>query len=222
MVSLDAMGSDKEKELIWHHRYKIFTSLYKGREDVIAEHRNGEYVPVEGEGLTFERFLDHVQLKKTFAVYNKDDAGKVNFGLFDVDVFPRDKGWEPILPALEGKKRDTLLIMRTLEEMGVERRNLLIEFPTVGYHLLIFFDQPVSARALKKVMGLVLQRSGLEQIPFYPRKVDDTPWGTVYNCRYASISILPVALISCLIWNRSIPSIIAISQTSACWIKSCP
>ena len=177
MVSLDAMGSDKEKELIWHHRYKIFTSLYKGREDVIAEHRNGEYVPVEGEGLTFERFLDHVQLKKTFAVYNKDDAGKVNFGLFDVDVFPRDKGWEPILPALEGKKRDTLLIMRTLEEMGVERRNLLVEFPTVGYHLLIFFDQPVSARALKKVMGLVLQRSGLEQIPFYPRKVDDTPWG---------------------------------------------
>lgn len=177
MVNLDSMGLDKEKELVWRRRYEMFTRLYKGREDVIAEQRNGEYFPVEGEGLTFERFLEHVQLKQTYAVYNKDQAGMVNFGLFDVDVFPRDQGWEPILSALGGKKRDTLLIMRTLEEMGLERRNFLVEFPTVGYHLLIFFDQPVSAKALKKVMRLALQRSGLEQIPSYPKKVDDAPWG---------------------------------------------
>ncbi|MDP2268763.1 MAG: hypothetical protein Q8K46_06300 [Deltaproteobacteria bacterium] len=176
MVSLVSMESDKEQDLVWHRRYEIFTGLYKGREDVIAEQRHGEYFPVEGEGLTFERFLDHVQLKKTYAVYNKDQAEMVNFGLFDVDVFPRDKGWEPILAELGGKKRDTLRIMRTLEEMGLERRNLLVEFPTVGYHLLIFFDKPVSAKALKKVMRFVLQRSGLEQIPFYPKKVD-APWG---------------------------------------------
>ena len=174
---MDSVGSDKEKELAWRRRYEMFIRLYQGREDVIAEQRNGEYFPVEGEGLTFERFLDHVRLKKTYAVYNKDQAGMVNFGLFDVDVFPRDKGWEAILSALEGKKRDTLLIMRTLEEMGLERRNLLVEFPTVGYHLLIFFDQPVSARELKKAMCFVLQRSGLEQIPSYPKKVDGAPWG---------------------------------------------
>jgi hypothetical protein len=178
MVNLDSMGPDKENYLVWHRRYEMFTSLYKGREDVIAERRNGKYFPVEGGGLTFERFLDHVQLMKTYAVYNKNQAGMVNFGLFDVDVFPRDQGWESILSMLEEKKRDTLLIMRTLEEMGIERRNMLIEFPTVGYHLLIFFDQPVSAKDLKKVMRFVLQRSGLEQIPSYPKKVDDdAPWG---------------------------------------------
>lgn len=178
MVNVEEMGSDKENDLlVWHRRYEMFTSLYKGRKDVIAEQRNGKYFPVEGEGLTFERFFDHVQLKKTYAVYNKDQAGMVNFGLFDVDVFPRDKGWEPILSALGEKKRDTLLIMRILEEMGLERRNLLVEFPTVGYHLLIFFDQPVSARDLKRVMRFVLQRSGLEQVPSYPKKIDDAPWG---------------------------------------------
>jgi hypothetical protein len=171
------MGPDKEEYRVWHRRYEIFISLYKGREDVIAERRNGKYVSVEGEGLTFERFLDHVHLKQTYAVYNKNQAGMVNFGLFDVDVFPRDTGWESILPTLKEKKRDTLLIMRTLEEMGIERRNMLIEFPTVGYHLLIFFDPPVSAQALKKVIRFVLQRSGLDQIPSYPKKVDDAPWG---------------------------------------------
>lgn len=177
MVNSESIDLDKESKLIWRRRYEAFTRLYRGREDVIAEQRNGEYFPIEGEGLTFARFLDHVQLKKTYAVYNKDEAGMVNFGLFDVDVFPRTKVWENIRPALEGTKQDTLLIMRTLEEMGLERKNMLIEFPTVGYHLLIFFDQPVSAEALKKVMSLTLQRAGLEKIPFYPRKVDGAPWG---------------------------------------------
>jgi len=177
LVSLHSMVLDKEEYPVWHRRYEIFTRLYKGRPDVIAEQREGKYFAVEGEGLTFERFLNHVQLKKTYAVYNKDQAGMVNFGLFDVDVFPRDKGWEPILSALEGKKKDTLLIMHTLEEMGLEPRNLLVEFPTVGYHLLLFFDEPVPAQALKKVMRFVLQRSGLESIPSYPRKVEEAPWG---------------------------------------------
>lgn len=66
MVSSNSMGSDQEKELVWHRRYEMFAGLYKGREDVIAERRNGEYVAVEGQGLTFERFLDHVRMKKTY------------------------------------------------------------------------------------------------------------------------------------------------------------
>ena len=177
MVSSDSKGLGKEEESVWRRRYASFTCLYQGREDVIAEQRNGEYFAVEGEGLTFARFLEHVQLQKTYAIYNQVQAGMVKFGLFDVDVFPRDRGWEPILAELGAKKQDTLSIMRTLEELGLERNNFLVEFPTVGYHLLLFFDGPVPAGSLKKVMRWVLQQSGLEKIPSYPKKVDGLPWG---------------------------------------------
>jgi hypothetical protein len=175
--NFDPLRLSSTEERMWRSRYELFARLYKGRDDVIAEHRDGEYAPVEGSGLTLERFLDHVRLKKTYAVYNKDNAGMVNFGLFDVDVFPRDKGWAPILAAMGEKKKETALIIQTLADMGLERRNLLIEFPTVGFHLFLFFDNPVPAKALKSLMGFVLKRSGLEKIPFYPRKVEGSPWG---------------------------------------------
>ncbi len=160
----------------WRARYESFARLYKGRNDVIAERRGAGYVPVHSAGLTFERFMEHIRMEKTFAIYNKDDAGNVSFGLFDVDVLPRDQGWDKLLLSMDEKKRETACIMQTLVDLGLERRNMLIEFPTVGYHLLIFFDQPVSAKALKTVMRFVLRRSGLEQIPFYPKQVNE-PWG---------------------------------------------
>jgi hypothetical protein len=159
----------------WRSRYESFVRLYKGRNDVIAERRGEEYVAVHGAGLTFERFLDHVQMKKTFALYNKDDHGNVSFGLFDVDVFPRDQGWDKLLASMDEKKQETTRIMQVLMDMGLEPRNLLIEFPTVGFHLLLFFDAPVSGKLLKTLMRFVLQRSDVPT-PFYPRKLDE-PWG---------------------------------------------
>jgi hypothetical protein len=167
----------QEEEKTWRDSYALFTHLFRGRDDVIAEHCNGEYVSVEGAGLTFERFLDHVSLEKTYAVYNKDDAGMVRFGLFDVDVVQRSDGWAKVLPFLDEKKRETSRIIQTLLEMGLEQRNLLIEFPTVGFHLFLFFDGPVPAKDLKTLMGFILKRAGLPTIPFYPRKVDGSRWG---------------------------------------------
>lgn len=161
---------------MWQSRYASFVRLFRGREDVIAERRNGEYVPVPGAGLTFERFCDHVQMRKTFAVYNRDDAGTVHFGLFDLDILPRNQGWEKLLLSMGSKKAEVFRVMETLTEMGLERRNLLLEFPTVGYHLFIFFEQPVPMQQLKTLMRFVLTRSGLERTPFYPRRTD-APWG---------------------------------------------
>lgn len=159
----------------WRARYESFVRLYKGRNDVIAERCGAEYVAVQGEGLTFERFLDHVHMRKMFAIYNKDDSGNVSFGLFDVDIFPRNQGWDKMLLSMDEKKKEIGRIMQTLGDMGLERRNMLIEFPTVGFHLLIFFDAPVSGKALKTLMQFVLQRSDV-QAPFYPKKLDES-WG---------------------------------------------
>lgn len=168
---------DVEDAGLWRQRYETFRSLYKGREDVIAELQDGKYVSVPGAGLTFARFMDHVQLKKTYAIYNLDPQQRVSLGLFDVDVFPRDGGWAKILPALEEKRRETALIIKTLQEMGLKQHNILIEFPTVGFHLFLFFQNPVPAPALKTLMGNVLKRCNLTHIPFYPRKIEDSPYG---------------------------------------------
>ncbi|MBI4283629.1 MAG: hypothetical protein HY663_04080 [Chloroflexi bacterium] len=167
----------KSAETLWRHRYEAFVRLFKGRDDVIAEWQGTKYVPVPGAGLTFERFFDHVQLKKRYAIYNRDDAGRVSFGLFDVDVLPRHQGWEHLLLSMDEKRKETALIMQTLCGMGLDRRNMLVEFPTVGFHLFLFFGEPVPAKALKALMAFVLKSSALEQIPFYPREVEETPWG---------------------------------------------
>lgn len=166
-----------EEAALWQRRHTHFIRLYKGRDDVIAEMSNGKYVAVAGAGLTFDRFMDHVHLRKTYAVYNMDPLKRVSFGLFDVDVFPRDEGWAKILSSLETKRNETALIVKTLMEMGLERRNILIEFPTVGFHVLIFFKDPLPAKALKTLMENVLKRCNLTHIPFYPRKIEDSPYG---------------------------------------------
>ncbi len=166
-----------EERLLWQRRYEVFSRLYKGRDDMIAQMKDGKYVTVEGAGLTLERFIDHVNLRETYAIYNMDSGGNVSLGLFDIDVLPRDIGWDKILPLLEGKRRETALILKTLQEMGLQRNNILIEFPTVGFHVLLFFRDPLPAKALKTLMQYVLKRCNLSSIPFYPKKIESGLYG---------------------------------------------
>lgn len=166
-------------QALWQTRYEAFTRLYKGRDDVIAARmgKDGEYVDLTGAGLTFDRFCEHVQMKNTYALYNLDDQGRVSFALFDVDVFPRDQGWEKLLLSMDEKRQETKRIMHTLYGMGLERRNLLVEFPTVGYHLLLFFAQPVPGTSVKRIMKRVLNEANVDKIPFYPKKIEGSRWG---------------------------------------------
>ncbi len=170
-------GLGLSDEAVWRKHYESFTRLYKGRDDVIARREQDAYLALPGAGLTFERFIEHVQMKSTYALYNLDDEGRVSFALFDVDVFPRDQGWENILVHLPEKRQEMDRIMQTLFGMGLTRRNMLIEFPTVGFHLLLFFQNPVPARAVKRVMKRVLAESGVEKMPFYPKKIEGSQWG---------------------------------------------
>ncbi|MFB3887300.1 MAG: hypothetical protein ACE144_18930 [Thermodesulfobacteriota bacterium] len=162
----------------WQSRYKKFIRLYKGREDVIAEQGgDGQYQDIAGQGLTFERFLDHVRLRKTYAIYHMDDSKKVGFGLFDVDVFPRDQEWNSLLSGIEEKRKEAIRIVKTLMEMGLKRQQILLEFPTVGFHVVIFFMSPVEVRRLKELMETVLKRANLIKIPFYPKDHPKNRWG---------------------------------------------
>ncbi len=169
---------EEEKNDLWRTRYEAFVRLYRGRSDIIAQQKeDGHYLPIEGEGFTFERFIDHVHLKQTYAIYNLDDLKRVHFGLFDIDVFPRNQEWPRLLSGIEEKRKETFRIMKTLLDMGLKREHLLLEFPTVGFHLLIFFKDPVEAIRLQGIMQTVLDQCHLSHIPLYPKKVEESRWG---------------------------------------------
>ena len=68
--------------------YPLFMKIYRGREDCAAVKKEGTYSQVPG-GLTFERFREHVDLTRTYAIYQMDPAGNVSFCLYDLDVLPR-------------------------------------------------------------------------------------------------------------------------------------
>ncbi len=163
-------------QTLWLARYRSFTRLYHGRHDIVAQRRDGRYVDVAGQGLTLDRFRAHVEGRETYAIYNRGDAGMVRFGLFDLDIFPRDQGWDNLLRSLPAKKEEALRLVAALGETGLHAGNLLVEFPTVGYHILIFFAAPVPARELKTAMAAILDRCHLADVPFYPRNLNG-PWG---------------------------------------------
>ncbi|MDF1591194.1 MAG: hypothetical protein P1P89_06740 [Desulfobacterales bacterium] len=151
--------------------YRNFIKIYRGRDDCAAVKKAGAYSKVPG-GLTFERFREHVTLVNTYAIYQMDPAGNVSFCLYDLDVLPRKQEWRILKDKIVLEKEKTLRVIRTLASLGIQRENILMEFPTVGYHLILYFTRPVSAMKVKRFVESTLEQSGLAETPFYPRSVE--------------------------------------------------
>ena len=151
--------------------YRLFITIYRGREDCVAVKKEGSYAQIPG-GLTFERFREHVNLVNTYALYQMDPGGNVSFCLYDLDVLPRKQEWPVLKDKMALEKEKALRVMGTLASVGIQRENILLEFPTVGYHLILCFTRPLPAVKVKRFMLSTLNRSGLTETPFYPRSVD--------------------------------------------------
>lgn len=170
------MLTDRNTADVWKKRHQLFVRLYRGREDRVGMRKEGTYVPLEG-GLHFERFMEHMELTNTYALYLMDDEGRVSFSLFDLDVFPRKQEWDVLLEKFALEREKARKVMDTLSGIGITEENILVEFPTVGYHLVLFFSEPLSAAIVKKFMHMVLEKSGLSTTPFYPRNIEKGTYG---------------------------------------------
>ena len=62
-------------------------------------------------------------------------------------------------------------------DIGLKRKNILQEFPTVCLHVLLCFKDPVPAAGVKRLMKAVLGKLHLTQMPFYPKKIEESPYG---------------------------------------------
>ena len=154
----------------WEDYYDLFVERYRGRSDVVAvQQKDGSFVQLAG-GLTVDRFLGHMEMTDTYGIYQMDDQACVRFILFDMDVFPRRKRSGPELLAELSKKKGQVLMLRdTLMDLDIHEDQILVEFPTVGYHVVLFFDWPVPAQEAKTFARLALARAGLKYVaPFYP------------------------------------------------------
>jgi hypothetical protein len=151
--------------------YRLFIKIYRGREDCAAVKKEGAYLQIPG-GLTFERFREHVNLINTYAIYQMDPSGNVSFCLYDLDVLPRKQEWRVLKDKIALEKEKTLRVISTLASVGIQRENILMEFPTVGYHLILYFTRPIPAVKVKRFMESTLKQSGLAETPFYPRTVE--------------------------------------------------
>ena len=156
----------------WRQRYELFVARYRGRQDAIGlQGPDRSFHPVSG-GLSYRRFRQHIRGNSTYAIYNRDDAGGVSFILFDLDVLPRlPRPWEQWLEALSIKKKQAQALIRTLETMGISPNQVMVEFPTVGFHVLMFMAEPLPAPKAKLFAQLARDRAGLRfETPFYPNE----------------------------------------------------
>lgn len=153
--------------------YQLFIGCYKGRPEVVAQQqKDGSFKALPG-GFSYERFLEQVNQTNIYGVYNLDDAGNVGFILYDMDVFPRlREPWPELIAKLRAKKEQVLALMSALDTLGVEPDQVLVEFPTVGYHVVLPFSRPLPVRQAKAFARLARDRAGLRyEMPLYPREV---------------------------------------------------
>ena len=157
---------------VWRHYYELFAARYWHRQDAIGIQRAGFSFDVLPGGLTYRRFRRHLNGSSTYAVYNLDDNRRVGFILFDMDVFPRvSRPREDLLKALVEMKVQVRLLLNTLSKFNIKDDQVLVEFPTIGYHVLLFFRKPLPVREAKAFARLAKEQSGLNfKMPFYPHK----------------------------------------------------
>ncbi|MBI2917105.1 MAG: hypothetical protein HYY01_03840 [Chloroflexi bacterium] len=137
-----------------------------------SQQKDGSFKTLPG-GFTYARFLEQIAQTNNYAAYNLDDAGLVGFLMYDMDVFPRLKeSWEELVPKLWAKRDQVQALISALGQLGVQPDQVLVEFPTVGYHIVLPFAEPLPVREAKAFGRLARDRAGLRhETPFYPHEV---------------------------------------------------
>lgn len=160
-------------DLMMRQHYQMFVRCYRGRQDVVAQQqKDGSFITLPG-GFTYKRFLEQIGQTNIYGIYNLDDDGNVGFIMYDMDIFPRlREPWEQLLPKLIAKKEQVQALLQALGELGVQSEQVLTEFPSVGYHVVLPLAKPLPIRQAKAFGRLAREKAGLRyETPFYPHEV---------------------------------------------------
>lgn len=166
--------------------YRLFMRCYQGRSDVVARRQaDGTFETISG-GFTYQRFLEQMEGRNVYCLYNLSADGTVGFVLFDADLFPRPgpgARWDELIPRLRAKKEQAIKLIQALEKMGIRKKQILVEFPSVGFHVVLALEKALPVRKVKAFARLAREQAGLTyELPFYPHEL----------CGYGDRVLLPL------------------------------
>lgn len=166
--------------------YQMFIRCYQGRSDVVAQRQADGSFKAVPDSFTYQRFLEQLEGRNVYCLYNLNADGTVGFILFDADLFPRPgpgARWDELIPKLRAKKEQVINLIQALEKLGIKREQILVEFPSVGFHVVLAFEKPLPVRKVKAFARLAREQAGLSyELPFYPHEL----------CGYGDRVLLPL------------------------------
>jgi hypothetical protein len=143
----------------------LLKKLFVLRDDTYAVQTPQGYVRVN-EPLTEEVLLSHLRGEKVVGVYQLSRESKVKWAAFDFD-------------AHNGGQEDALSSARRLYEHlqgGIFRDACLLEFSGGGYHVWVFFSEPLPAAGVKELMEELAEEAGVKAEVF-PKQGELPPDG---------------------------------------------
>jgi len=146
------------KYLIWSTKADTYVSIHYYKD--YPEKTNG---PI----LTDSIVKNHIDGIKTIGVFARDMKGVEDskFICFDVDIGQKDKtDKEEKKKNIEKAKWVTSKVVHALQEVGIDDEFINISFSGgKGYHIEIFFDEPIEVNLLKRFHKYVLDKEGLKE-----------------------------------------------------------
>lgn len=130
----------------------LYMEMFKSRSDTYARQRDdGAYIPVDREFGT-EQVEEHLSGEKTYGQYVVNpDGNEVKFAAIDNDI--ETDSDEPLSNALEAAKEER----RRAINLGLDESQCWIEFSgRRGYHLWLFFENPIPAVKSKRLLEYIV------------------------------------------------------------------
>jgi len=138
--------------------------LFVHRTDCYAEQLpDGQYNSIK-EPLTKDLIRQHLRGEKTIGVYQIAADNTVKWGMYDFDLA------DVTNEALENLRKQVTMFVEALTGKTIRFEAILVEFSGCkGYHLWVFFDPPIPAlvvnRLLRNVMKDLKIQGGIEVFP---------------------------------------------------------
>src|ERR1700723_2200021 len=156
-------NASRHDDHVSEERLQNFRSLFLAREDAHAIWRN-EKISAVREGLSDEVLSAHLAGKYRVGTYLIKLDGRTPFLVFDVDVHERSL---------------VRRILRRLRKMNVSA--YVERSKSKGYHIWIFFDEPLLASEARAFAKLVLRGMENPKIEIFPKQ-DTVGKGGFGNC----------------------------------------
>jgi len=167
--------------------FPVFLKLFKGRQDTIAQQLNGGgYTPLRGAILTQDYLYKHLEGFVTFGQYVLTSKNECHYLCIDLDTDKnnlKDYDFKDFNLKRKYLGNDLLRYSDFLKtEFKLSNENILYEDSGGrGFHLWIFFSEPISGKELKKIDSIIFNnvKPQYANYEFFPKQAETNDLGNL-------------------------------------------